>query len=161
MNDDKVVSWVRIGVVVTLAVPQLVIGLWAVLAPHHWYENFPGVHPHLIAAEPPYNQHLATDAGLAFLCTGVGLVAASLWGRRVGVYVALITYAAFAVPHVLDHALHPAEALSTSENVTSVLFLLAGVALAAVFAWGASRRPRISPDEVASFVHSAGDPAGP
>ncbi|HMK12881.1 MAG TPA: hypothetical protein VK461_14925 [Acidimicrobiales bacterium] len=159
--DSRVTTWVRIGVVVTLAVPQLLIGLWAVLAPHHWYENFPGVHPHLIAAEPPYNQHLATDAGLGFLCTGVGLIAASLWGRRVGLYVALITYAAFAVPHVLYHALHPAEALSTSENVTSVLFLLAGVALAAVFAWGASQRPRISSDEVASFVHSARDPAGP
>ena len=160
-TDDTVASWVRIGMVITLAVPQLLIGLWATLAPHHWYENFPGVHPHLIAAEPPYNQHLATDAGLGFLCTGVGLVAAALWGRRVGVYVALITYGAFAVPHVLYHALHPAAALSGSQDAASVLFLLSGVVLAAVFGWGASQRPRISPNEVASFVHSAGDPAGP
>ncbi len=159
--DDKVASWVRVGMVVALAIPQLAIGLWATLAPKNWYENFPGVHPHLIVAEPPYNHHLATDAGIGFLCTGVGLVAAALWGRRSGVYVALITYGAFALPHVLYHALNPAPALSGSEDVTNVLFLFSGVVLAALFAWGASQRPRISPTEVASFIHSASDPAGP
>ena len=91
-------TWVRIGMLV-LAVPQLAIGIWAMLAPHSWYESFPGVHPHLIAADPPYNAHLATDAGIGFFCTGVGLLVAAAWGRRSGVYVALVTFLAFAVPH--------------------------------------------------------------
>ena len=158
--DDRVKTWVRVGMVAALAIPQLLIGIWAALAPHDWYENFPGIHPHLISAEPPYNAHLATDAGIGFLCTGVGLVAAAAWGRRSGVYVALITYAAFAVPHVMYHALNPAPALSSSQDVTNVVFLSSGVALAGLFAWGAVDR-RISPREGASFVHSAGDPAGP
>jgi len=158
--DGLVTRWVRIGMVVGLAVPQLLVGLWAMLAPHHWYENFPGVHPHLIAAEPPYNAHLATDAGIGFFCTAVALIAAAAFGRRSGVYVALLAYGAFAVPHVLYHALHPAPALSGTEGVTNVLFLLSGVALAALFAWGATDRRTISPNEVASFVHSAGGPGG-
>ena len=73
---------------------------------------------------------------------------------------ALLAYGAFAVPHVLYHALNPAPALSGTEDVTNVLFLLSGVALAAVFAWGATDRRTISPNEVASFVHSAGGPGG-
>ena len=80
--DGRVKPWVRVGMVV-LAAPQLLIGLWAMLAPHHWYENFPGVHPHLISAEPPYNAHLATDAGIGFLCTGVGLLVAAAWGTAI------------------------------------------------------------------------------
>ena len=55
--------WVRLGMVVTLAVPQLVTGLWAVIATRNWFERFPGVDPRLVAAEPPFNAHLATDAG--------------------------------------------------------------------------------------------------
>ena len=69
--QERVSSWVRVGMVV-LAVPQLAIGIWAMVAPHHWYENFPGVHPHLISAEPPYNAHLATDAGIGFFAHGRG-----------------------------------------------------------------------------------------
>ena len=157
--DTRVKPWVRLGMVV-LAAPQLLIGLWATLAPHHWYENFPGVHPHLIAAEPPYNAHLATDAGIGFLCTGVGLVVAAAWGRRSGVYVALITFGTFAVPHVLYHALHPAPALTGSEDFTNVLFLFSAVAFAAVLAWGARSTEDMPSPDGAAFVHSARDPAG-
>src|SRR5262245_21437048 len=105
--DGRVKTWVR-GRMVVIAVPQLVLGIWAMTAPHHWYENFPGVHPHLISAEPPYNAHLATDTGIGFFATGVGLLLAAALARRSGVYVALVTFLAFALPHALYHALHEA-----------------------------------------------------
>jgi len=47
--------WVRLGVGVTLALPQLVIGFWAVLAPKNWFESFPGFDPRVVASVPPYN----------------------------------------------------------------------------------------------------------
>ena len=146
---------------VVLAVPQLVIGLWAMTAPHNWYENFPGIHPHLISAEPPYNAHLATDTGIGFFCTGVGLVVAAALARRSGVYVALVTFGAFALPHALWHAEHPAPGLTGSEDLRNVLFLFSAVIFAAVLAWGAAGRDRIPSADEPSFVHSARDQAGP
>ena len=102
---------------VVLAVPQLAIGIWAMVAPHHWYENFPGVHPHLISAEPPYNAHLATDAGIGFFATGVGLVLAAALGAVDRVSTSRsVTFLAFAVPHTLYHALHEAPGLTGSRG---------------------------------------------
>ena len=131
--------WVRIGVLALLAVPQLVIGTWAVLAPESWFDSFPGFNPRLVAADPPYNAHLATDAGAGFLGTGLALAVAAIWGRRSGVIIALVAYAGFSVPHVLFHALNPAPGLTGREDVTNVLVLVSGLVFAAVLAWGAFR----------------------
>jgi hypothetical protein len=160
--DGRVTSWVRVGLV-ALAVPQLIIGIWAMVAPHHWYENFPGVHPHLISAEPPYNAHLATDAGIGFFATGVGLVLAAALARRAGVYVGLAAFGAFAVPHALYHARHEAPGLTGSEDASEVFFLFSAVVFGAVLAWGATRREPVEIPSVdrESFVHSARDQAGP
>lgn len=126
---------VRLGIFATLAVPQLVIGAWAVIAPRSWFESFPGLDPRLVAAEPPFNMHLATDTGAGFVATGVALAVAAVWGHRVAVQMALLTFATFAVPHTLYHALHPAPGLTGAEDVVNVLVLASGPALAAVFAW--------------------------
>lgn len=126
---------VRLGIFVTLAVPQLVIGLWAVAAPRSWFDSFPGIDPRLVAAEPPFNMHLATDTGAGFLATGVALAVAAAWGHRVAVQMALLTFAAFAVPHTLYHALRPAPGLTGAEDVVNVLVLASGPALAVIFGW--------------------------
>ena len=132
----SVARWVRLGIAVTLAGPQLVVGLWAVLAPTNWFESFPGFDPRLVAAEPPFNQHLATDAGAGFLATGVMLLVAAIWANRAAIHIALLGYVAFTVPHVLYHATHPADALTGAEDVVNTLTLASGLVLAAVFAWG-------------------------
>lgn len=132
--------WVRLGVAVTLGAPQLLIGLWAVTAPGNWFRNFPGFDPRLVAAEPPYNQHLATDAGTGFAAIGIVLLVAALWGNRASVSTALLGYALFTLPHVMYHATNPADALSGSEDLTNVLSLGSGLILAAIFAWGLRAR---------------------
>jgi len=137
--DAVVPRWVRWGVLVALAVPQLVTGLWAVVAPRSWFDDFPGLGPALVGAEPPYNHHLATDAGGAFLATGVGLLIAVIWPRRQLVMLAISTYVAFAVPHTIYHAAHESPGLSSGEDATNVGLLLSGVAVAAVLLWGAWR----------------------
>src|SRR5689334_8381009 len=110
--NDRVPGWVRFGVAVTMAGPQLVIGLWAVLAPSNWFDSFPGFDPRLVAAEPPYNQHLASDAGSGFLGTGAALLVAALWANRAAIRVALVAFVAFTVPHVAYHVFNPADSLS-------------------------------------------------
>jgi hypothetical protein len=145
--------WVRLGVAVTLAAPQLLIGLWAVTAPDSWFRNFPGFDPRLVAAEPPYNHHLASDAGAGFVATGVVLLVAAIWGNRASLLTALLAYAAFTLPHVLYHATNPADALTGFEDVTNVLALSSGLILAGVFAWG------LRPRAVASEPTIALDPS--
>lgn len=133
--EARAPKWVRLGVVVVLAVPQIVIGLWAVTAPGNWFRNFPGFDPRLVAAEPPYNEHLAADVGAGFLATGVVLLVAAVWGRRVSLLTALLAYAVFTVPHVLYHATNPADLLAGAEDLANVASLSSGLIPAAVFAW--------------------------
>lgn len=136
----RVAGWVR-WAAVALAVPQLVTGLWAVLAPQHWYDTFPGFGPLLVASDPPFNAHLATDAGSGFLATGVILVLAAVWGERRVMQVALAGMVAFAAGHLWYHAAHPAPGLSDAENAVSVGSLVLALLIPIVLLV-ATRRPR-------------------
>jgi hypothetical protein len=118
-----------------LGVPQLLTGVWAIGAPRSFFDDFPGVGPALVGGEPPYNRHLMTDVGAAFLATGVALVVAAVIARRVAVFLALATYLAFALPHVIYHAGHEAVGLSNGENAFNVLLLASGVGLALLLLW--------------------------
>lgn len=136
----QVVGWVR-WIAAALAVPQLVTGLWAVLAPRNWYDTFPGFGPMLVAADPPFNAHLATDAGSGFLATGVVLVLAAMWGERRVMQVALAGLTAFAAGHLWYHAANPAPGLSDAENAVSVGTLVLALVIPLVLLV-ATRRPR-------------------
>jgi hypothetical protein len=140
--DGEIAGWVRIGLGVVLAIPQLAIGFWAVIAPHDFYTSFPGFDPRLVAAEPPFNEHLTTDTGAGFLATGVALVVAALLAQRSGALVALAGYFAFAIPHAVYHSTHPAPGLNGSEDVFNTALLWVNVALALLFLWGAWPRTR-------------------
>ena len=134
--DDLVPRWVRIGVGIALAPPQLLTGLWAVFATRSWFDDFPGLGAALVAAEPPFNVHLATDAGGGFLATGVALAAAALLARRSAVCVALLAYLSLAVPHLAYHAAHPAPGLSGTAHAVNLAMLSSGVAIAVILGWG-------------------------
>ena len=137
-------GWVRLGVAVTIGAPQLLIGLWAVLRPEHWFERFPGFDPRVVAAAPPYNEHLASDAGAGFLATGVVVLVAAVWDRRDAVLMALLAYVAFTVPHVAHHALRGTDSLTGAESAMQLVMLSSGVVLAAVFAYGMGLRPPLA-----------------
>lgn len=135
-----VASWVRMGLV-AVAVPQAMTGLWAVLDPSGWFRDFPGFDPRLVAADPPYNGHLATDAGAGFLATAVALLLAAWWAERRTVLLAVATYVTLAVPHLAYHAANPAPGLTDAENARNLLTLAAAAALLFVLAWATLRQP--------------------
>ena len=137
-QDTLAPSWVRLGLV-ALAAPQLFTGLWAVFDPSGWFDRFPGFDPRLVAAEPPFNAHLASDAGAGFLATGVALLLAALWAERHVIAVALATYLAFAIPHFAYHVREPAPGLSGSEDVTNVITLAIAVVIPLALWWGTVR----------------------
>lgn len=138
---DRAPVWVRLGLV-ALAVPQAITGVWAVVSPSNWYDRFPGFDPRLAAADPPYNSHLATDAGAGFLATAVVLTVAAVWGSRSGAFLALVTYLAFAIPHLVYHTANPAPGLTDAEDIRNVIVLAVAVAFPLVLAWGARHRRR-------------------
>ena len=135
--------WVRPALVV-LAVPNLIAGLWGLVAPEHWFDTFPGWAPHLVAALPPYNEHLATDAAAGLFASGfVALIAA--WSmRREIVIVSMAAYLAFALPHAVFHLANPAEAMTTLEDAVNVITLAVAVLLASAVLIESIRRK--SPD---------------
>ena len=74
MHDDHVPGWVRLGLVVTMAAPQLLIGLWALLAfvaftvPHVAYHAW---HPAAVLSGP--------EDVLNVVSLGSGLVLAAVF----------------------------------------------------------------------------------
>jgi hypothetical protein len=114
-----------------------VTGLWALVATRNWFDDFPGVGARLVAAEPPFNEHLARDAGAGFLATGVALVLAAALSRRSAVLVALVAYVTFSVPHLVYHAANQPPALSGAAQAANVGLLSSSVVLALALAWGA------------------------
>lgn len=141
-----VAAWVRLGLV-ALAVPQAFTGLWAILDPSGWFNDFPGFDPRLVAAIPPYNAHLAADAGAGFLATAVALVLAAWWGDRRVVLLALATYLSFAVPHLVYHVVNPSPGLSDAEDLRNVATLVIAVAFPVALGWGAyTKHPGQEPE---------------
>lgn len=138
-SNASVVGWVRIGLV-ALGLPNALAGLWAVLAPKGWYDNFPGWDPRLVAAEPPFNAHLATDAGAGLLASGVVLLVATWLADRRSVQLALVAFLAFAVPHTGYHALNPAPGLTSAEDARNVATLVFTVLVVIALLFGTNRR---------------------
>lgn len=129
--------WLRV-VMFLLAAPNVFAGVWAILSPQSWFDDFPGWAPALVAAHPPFNEHLATDAGAGLLASGVVMLIAMIWGRREIVITAAIAYLAFALPHFLFHLFNPADALTTAEDVNgtgSLGIAVVGAVLVLMWQW--------------------------
>lgn len=141
---SEVALWVRLGLV-ALAVPQAITGVWAIADGSGWFADFPGFDPRLVAAEPPFNAHLSADAGAGFLATAVALLVAAWFADRRSVRLALVTYLAFAVPHLGYHWLNPAPGLTGAEDVRNVVTLLVAAAFPLVLAWATARPIRSGP----------------
>jgi hypothetical protein len=136
--------WVTVGLVI-LAIPNLAAGLWGLIAPEHWFDNFPGWAPRLVAAFPPYNEHLAVDAASGLFASGVAAAIALGWRRRDVVIVAMAVFLAFALPHASFHLAHPAEALSGREDAVNTVTLWGAVAISAAVMITALRVRRREP----------------
>jgi hypothetical protein len=87
-------------------------GLWARVAPQHFFDTFPGFGRRWTAAYPPYNEHLVTDLGATFLTLAFLLGAGAAWPARAGGpdravrTVALVAVILFSALHLSFHAGH-------------------------------------------------------
>ena len=90
-----------------LAVSAALPGLWATLAPRGFFDDFPGPGAGSWVAElPPFNEHLATDAGAFYLAFAVLLGWAAWRPDRALVVPVAVSWTLFSALHLLWHVRH-------------------------------------------------------
>ncbi len=104
---------------VLVALPQLEIGIWGVLAPHSFFRDFPGAGHHWVSELGIYNEHLVRDYAAAELGFGVLMLAAAIWFERRLVLIAGAAFLAATLPHFAYH-LTTTESFSTADNAASL-----------------------------------------
>lgn len=132
-------STIRVALWV-LAVPNLVTGLWALVVPSSWYDDFPGSGLGWVSAFGAYNEHFIQDIGGAYLAFGGLLAYAAMRPTASLVRGAAIGYLLFALPHFVIHVF-VRETLSTAGYVGTLAPLAFSVALAT---WVAVQAPKVS-----------------
>ncbi|MBW3536664.1 MAG: hypothetical protein KY395_02700 [Actinobacteria bacterium] len=135
-------SMVRLALVV-LAVPNLLTGLWALLTPRSWYEDFPGTDLGWVSAFGDYNEHFIQDIGGAYLAFGVLLAYAAARPTPSLARGAAIGFLFFAGPHFVIHVF-VRESLSTAGYVGTLVPLGFSVLLAL---WVAAQAWRLTAPE--------------
>jgi hypothetical protein len=131
------------------ALQGLALGIYAVLAPEHYFEHFPGAGHAWVALDGPYNEHLMRDYGALNLALGAVALCALIFASRELVITAAIAEIVYAIPHVAYHLAHPSRIGDASDQFGAIGGLLLnavlGIALL-IYAYTtratpASRRP--------------------
>jgi hypothetical protein len=128
-----------------LAVAGLYQGVWAQLAPRSFFEDFPGGMS-WIAADGPYNEHLARDIG--GLVNGLSVVAiVAAWSLSRPLLAAnALGWLVYAVPHLGYHLAQPLD--DAGMQALNVLVLVSEVVLPVLgllgASWGRGRRATAS-----------------
>lgn len=128
-------------VLLLIGVPQLAIGLWALISPSGWYDTFPGAGNQWLPAYGPFNEHFAVDIGSTFVALGLALVIAAVWLDRRAVQLALIAYLAYSVPHFIYH-LGADSALDSGDQIANGAGIGLAVVTAALLLGLTFRRPK-------------------
>jgi hypothetical protein len=114
---------------VVLGIVQLLDGLYALLAPRSFFDDFP-LGRGWVEALPAYNEHLVRDVGGLFIATAVVLLAAARTMDRRLVIVACASFLCFSVPHMIYHLFNLGP-YDTFDVVGNVLALSATVLIPA------------------------------
>jgi hypothetical protein len=102
---------------------EIVVGLFATLAPRAFYDYVPWVD--LI---PPFSEHLMRDYGAMNLSLALVFVVAVVTMERRTVRIALGAYLLFAIPHLIFHLTH-LEHFTTGAGVWQTTLLTVAVLL--------------------------------
>jgi len=101
-----------------LGIPQGLIGVWALLAPRSFYDDFPAGTDGWVNVLGPFDEHLVTDVGALFVGLAVLLTIAAVTLHRTTVVAAAVTWLVFSVPHALWHFFN-LEPYSTADAVAN------------------------------------------
>jgi hypothetical protein len=119
-----------------LLVVAAAVGLWALVAPRPFYDDFPTSSMHWVASDGPYNRHLVSDVGSLYLALAALTVAAL--ARPALARLAGLVWLVFSVPHWLYHSAHLGN-YGTRDQVLNEVALVGVVILAALLCVPADR----------------------
>lgn len=121
-----------------LALASISIGVWALLAPKSFFDDYPGLGRVWVGVDGPYNEHLVRDVGALNLALSVVLVAAGVTLLRPLVVTAAIACLVWGVPHVVYHIFNAGE-LDAGDAAASIvgLALFAVLPIVLIFVAGA------------------------
>lgn len=107
------------------------IGVWALVAPQSFYDDFPGLGRAWVSVDGPYNEHLVRDVGALNLALLVLFVFAWIRLDRQLVTIAGVVALAWGIPHAVYH-------LANTDGFTDsdLAISLSGVVLYAVVGGG-------------------------
>lgn len=117
-HDRPSAGWVR-GGLWFLSVGALGVGVWALLLPRSFYDDFPLPGRNRVSTIGPYNEHLIRDYGSMNLALGVLLTMAAILLERRLVQVSLVAWLVYATPHFAFH-LTETHAFSPGDNVAQL-----------------------------------------
>jgi hypothetical protein len=113
-------------VLITMAIGQAPPAIWALIAPHSFYDDFPASGRHWVSALGPYDEHLVRDTGAGLLAITVIAALAALWLERRAVQVALAGWLTFAIPH-LGYHLTALDKTGTGDDIGNIVTLVLAV----------------------------------
>jgi hypothetical protein len=122
-----------------LGVAEGVPGLWPLITPNGFYQDFPGFRHGWVSMDGPFNEHLIRDFGGLNLALAATLIGAAVIGTTAVARLASVATLLFALPHFVYHLGH----LSHFEQLDQVLIiatLAASLVLPAVTLLLPSRR---------------------
>lgn len=98
---------IRRCLLVMLALPAALVGIWAYFLTQSWYDAFPGLGHSWLPVLGPFNEHLAKDVGAAYLALTV-LSAGAAYRAADGFLVRLtgLAWVVFSIPHMYFHLWH-------------------------------------------------------
>jgi hypothetical protein len=104
---------------VVFGLVEAVVGIWPLVSPTGFYQDFPGFRTGWVSTDGPFNEHLLRDfgglnLGLAALLTGTAVIGTTAVARLTAVSALL-----FGVPHFLYHLGH----LGHFERIDQVLII--------------------------------------
>ncbi len=94
--------WTRIALGYLTAM-ALQIGVWALLAPRSFYDDYPGLGRAWVSVDGPFNEHLIRDVGALNLALAAMLLAAAITLSRALVVAVAVASLTWGVPHFLYH----------------------------------------------------------
>ncbi|HEY3710728.1 MAG TPA: hypothetical protein VGL64_15205 [Amycolatopsis sp.] len=82
------------------------LGLWPLITPIGFYQDFPGFRAGWVSMDGPFNEHLIRDFGGLNLALAATLIGAAVIGTTAVARLASVATLLFAVPHLIYHVGH-------------------------------------------------------
>ncbi|WP_167441592.1 hypothetical protein [Amycolatopsis vastitatis] len=91
---------------VVFGLVEAVVGIWPLVSPTGFYQDFPGFRAGWVAMDGAFNEHLLRDFGGLNLALAALLIGAAVIGTTAVARLAAVSALLFGVPHFLYHLGH-------------------------------------------------------